>query len=668
MTTRGAAIALAKRGLRVFRLAAGTRDRFVDRQWTETATSDVWAAAELWTWPDGSSADYNIGVLCSGLVALDVDVKKGKRGLEELAALGELPTTYTQETPSGGRHIVFDAGGKAYGQAGLSPGIDVRAYHGYVLGAGSIVGGVPYTVLSDAPVAPLPSGIADALILAARKHAEAGATVGETDTPSALARAREYIEGHAPEAEDGNRDNTAFKVAAQLYDLGLSSDSAREWLERWNDDKCHPELGPRDIDRIVWSAGTNRQNAVGGGSPEAGFEAVPDDLLEDVDDFEARVTRFAMTRDSIAAIPARPWIVHKKLCREQVTLLIGAGGMGKGLLTNLWAASVALGRNDLCEMDVREKCNVLIVNNEDPREELERRFAAMAVHHDLPLADLNGRIHYFSGVEKEAKILVRDPKLGLREPRVLALIERYIIKHRIGVVVFDPFVRFHDANENDNGEMQKASSALTRLAVRTRAAILLVHHTNKPPIASGESYAGNINAGRGASAVAFASRIGYTLFGMSERDGEALQVPAARRHRFARLDDGKANMHEKIVGAEWFERVSVTLEGSGEPVGTMRRVHFDDKRESDARTAAVFLLPSLLVDPEPMRLHSAAKLLANDPAFSGLTPEALERRLVVAFELVGSVEIGDSVVCFEATAKGRGGALVAKRRTENALL
>jgi hypothetical protein len=48
------------------------------------------------------------------VVDLDVDVKNGKQGLDDLsalvAALGELPRTLQWRTPSGGRHILFRRG------------------------------------------------------------------------------------------------------------------------------------------------------------------------------------------------------------------------------------------------------------------------------------------------------------------------------------------------------------------------------------------------------------------------------------------------------------------------------------------------------------------------------------------------------------------------------
>ncbi|MEU9234504.1 bifunctional DNA primase/polymerase [Streptomyces subrutilus] len=51
------------------------------------------------------------------------------------------------------------------GRTALGPGIDVRGpghrSGGYLVGPGSIVDGLPYTIVRDVPVAPLPDSIAN---------------------------------------------------------------------------------------------------------------------------------------------------------------------------------------------------------------------------------------------------------------------------------------------------------------------------------------------------------------------------------------------------------------------------------------------------------------------------------------------------------------------------
>ncbi len=109
---------------------------------------------------------YNIGIACgpSGLVVIDLDLPREDAGDDDPDEDGVLfplsgadrlsrlaranrerypGDTYVVDTPSGGCHLYFSAAdGKARNSAGaVAPHIDVRAGGGYVVGAGSRVGG-----------------------------------------------------------------------------------------------------------------------------------------------------------------------------------------------------------------------------------------------------------------------------------------------------------------------------------------------------------------------------------------------------------------------------------------------------------------------------------------------------------------------------------------------
>jgi hypothetical protein len=78
----------------------------------------------------------------TGLVVLDVDTKNGVNGFSTLAAMGYAAEVSQYETgrvktASGGRHVYFDTGGRAFrcsrGETGLGTGLDVRGDGGYVI-------------------------------------------------------------------------------------------------------------------------------------------------------------------------------------------------------------------------------------------------------------------------------------------------------------------------------------------------------------------------------------------------------------------------------------------------------------------------------------------------------------------------------------------------------
>ena len=84
----------------------------------------------------------NIGVSTgrpSGVFVVDIDMKNGKNGEQELRALelkyGKLPTTVELITPLGGRHLWFRMPEHAVPSSvdKIAPGIDIRGDGGYVL-------------------------------------------------------------------------------------------------------------------------------------------------------------------------------------------------------------------------------------------------------------------------------------------------------------------------------------------------------------------------------------------------------------------------------------------------------------------------------------------------------------------------------------------------------
>ncbi|MGW7194981.1 bifunctional DNA primase/polymerase [Streptomyces chryseus] len=147
----------------------------------QRATRNVEHITQCW-----QAAPYNVGIATgpAGLVVLDLDLPKDDTdtappewagladGLDVFAALCEqadarLPTeTYTVRTRRGGQHLYFTAPGeKRLRSTGGTLGwkVDTRAWGGYVVAAGSVVGGAPYEVIHDAPPAPLPAWLCDLL-------------------------------------------------------------------------------------------------------------------------------------------------------------------------------------------------------------------------------------------------------------------------------------------------------------------------------------------------------------------------------------------------------------------------------------------------------------------------------------------------------------------------
>lgn len=269
-----------------------------------------------------------------------------------------------------------------------------------------------------------------------------------------------------------------------------------------------------------------------------------------------------------AMIPRRRWLVGSFAIRGQLTVLVAPPGAGKSALGIALGVAAATGRDELIGEAVHESAKAWIWNNEDDRAELKRRLAAVMQQWRVTPADLRGRLALNSGSERPL-VVARSNKDGVvqRLPDIDAVTE-IVRREGIGLLVVDPFVQTHAVDENDNVQVKAVAALWREIARRCDCAVVLVHHTGKPPAAAPDSWVGSLSASRGASSLGGVARIVRTLFSMSEKDAERLCLPPEDRHRWVRLDDAKANLALASGEARWFERLSINI-ANGDEVGVL---------------------------------------------------------------------------------------------------
>jgi hypothetical protein len=291
------ALALAAQGFHVFPLLP-EGVKFIDHKGVERTSDGKYPAIadfpnkatrdakQIRAW--FSSREYNVAISTTSfeddkaLLVVDVDNKNGKNGDDELLRLelaGDfLPDTYTQFTPTGGRHLVFSVDEPVkQGANTFGPGLDSRGKGGYIVGAGSVRDCGPYTANGSA-VAPAPQWAVDVCGRpAARREADAGgeALAADVDPTRAHRRAIDYLTNHAPASVEGQGgDQTAYVVACRVKDFGASrADCFALMLEHWND-RCSPPWSDEDLSEKVDNAYSYGTEPVGISAPEAEFPPV----------------------------------------------------------------------------------------------------------------------------------------------------------------------------------------------------------------------------------------------------------------------------------------------------------------------------------------------------------------------------------------------------------
>jgi hypothetical protein len=577
--------------------------------WPNLATQDPEQIRKWW----GQYPDANIGGATNNLIVVDIDPRNG--GDETFAGLRaaeyDFPDTATTRTWSDGRHLLYVApdGPVKGGTHALGTGLDVKARGGYVVMPGSTIEGRMYLRENVRPPAFAPQWLVDQCKAAKAKTDAAGKRiVEEDDTSRELAEA--WLLDHAPIAEEGNRDNTAYKVGAKFGDLGCGYDTRLELLLEWNETKCFPPLAFEDLERVAESAGRSRENAIGSAHPLApGFEPVeiaerpPTPREKGIAGSAPAATSLAtpLLQFDPVGLELRPWVIPGFACRGRVTLLAGPGGVAKSTYYLMVAIATVSGRSDICGFPILKRERVWVWNQEDDIAEMQRRVAAIMKAFDVSWDDLmdeDGSPMLFldSGVDKPLMLANRSAEHSIVPGKQVADVIATAKANRIAVLILDPLVEFHEASENDNVQMRAVVGQVRRIAVEADCATMLSTHTRKPPVASSDGFAGEMDAARGASAQLGVVRIGATIFSMSPKQAKEHRLAEGTTHLdYVRIDIAKNNLAPVLPEPIWFKREGVRVGGGfeqeGESVGVLRPVALDRK----APTSTIHL-PTILAE------------------------------------------------------------------------
>ena len=275
--------------------------------------------------------------------------------------------------------------------------------------------------------------------------------------------------------------------------------------------------------------------------------------------------------DALASMPRREWQIPRLLLVGYISLIVGPGGVAKSMLQLIAAVSVATGR-DLLGLGPVQRCNALVINNEDDKDELQRRIAAVLVQFEIDPEELEGKLFTISGYMQPVRFAFHFENTVLRSP-VLDQIEALIKEREIGALFVDPFISMHTAPENDNNAMDQVVSICKILAGKSGIAINIAHHTRKIG-GDSEAHAGDAESGRGASAIKDAARAAVTIARMGRSTAQKLGFSDEERGNYIRMDVGKMNFAAHDSKANWYKIEAVTI-SNGDTVGVPKSVNLD---------------------------------------------------------------------------------------------
>jgi hypothetical protein len=170
--------------------------------------------------------------------------------------------------------------------------------------------------------------------------------------------------------------------------------------------------------------------------------------------------------DLVRAAPDQRWLVESLWADQGVGFIGGTPKSLKSWIGLDLAVAVASATPCLGHFHVRTAGPALVYLAEDRLEVVRDRLAALAAARGLIFAALD-------------VLVITAPALRLDLPDHCARLEATLAHHRPRLLLLDPFVRLHRADENSAQDVAALLASLRELQRRFHLAIAVVHHTRK---------------------------------------------------------------------------------------------------------------------------------------------------------------------------------------------
>jgi Bifunctional DNA primase/polymerase, N-terminal/AAA domain/Primase C terminal 1 (PriCT-1) len=353
------------RGFRIFPCRPRSKTPQIPK-WQAQATSDP---DQIGEWQEEfPGANWAVACGQSGLVVLDIDVKKLKNGsmidgrpwfTQQVALHGDTLSTLSQRTGSGaGMHLFFNApDAEIRNSAGkIAEGIDIRGQGGYALIPPSLHpsgGRYQWSTPPDHEIRECPAF----LVELATNAQPAPVTIATTSGGERIIR-------------EGKRNDSLFRLACSMRKKGLPRETIELTLADVNQRCCQPPLPAGQVAKIVTSAMQYTPSpprpmvSIGSGRSQA--------MTPSPEAWSSKLIYL----DTVAAKPVA-WLWEPYIPFGMIAMITGDPGAGKTYIGMSIAADVTRGRVPISG-ERREPENVLFLTVENPADYILRpRFDAL---------------------------------------------------------------------------------------------------------------------------------------------------------------------------------------------------------------------------------------------------------------------------------------------------
>lgn len=539
------------------------------------ATTDPETITAMWTrWPNAM-----IGMPtgpASGIDVLDLDRKNGKDGFAAVPNWKDLSTIIVL-TPHDGAHLWFKSDGSIRNTTStIALGVDTRGIGGYVILPPSQNGDGAYRFANggelDLANQPLfPAELQARLNIEPEQHEPNEDQLA--DDPAMVTAAMAAIPNDDLDWERWNRvgmacwaatgGSAAGRAAFDQFSQKSKKYNPSETQKRWRGlSKSQPtKIGFGTLHRLADEASPGWRKAYDDATMDvatrdalgaAAVKSLRENRAGNAPKPRINATPFVWIEPS--KIPPREWLYKPHYIRKFLSAIFSPGGGAKS--SKLIVEALAMVTCEpLLGVQPLQLLRVWYWNGEDPKEELDRRFAGACKHYGIKPEDSGDRLFIDSGRTMPI-VIAEETKSGAKiAAPVIEQVIATLMEKQIDALIIDPFVSCHRVNENDNAAIERVAKTWAHIAEAANCSVMLAHHTRKT---GGESV--TVEDGRGASALRDAVRAACTLNTMTAREADDAEIEESERRLHFRCDRGKANLTPPAESADWFKLVSVDLE------------------------------------------------------------------------------------------------------------
>ena len=257
-------------------------------------------------------------------------------------------------------------------------------------------------------------------------------------------------------------------------------------------------------------------------------------------------------------IPPRQWMHAKHYIRGHVVMTSAPGDYGKTSLLLCNAVEMVTNTGLIGPRPEGGPYRVAYWNAEDPDDEIDRRIAAICLHHGIDQNLLEDKLIIGGMLPMGTRLAWFEKGNVVFDEELIERVETHIKDFKIDVLICDPLIAFHSLPENDTAMEKLVKQGFGQLAVKHNCCIELAQHMRKS--LAGQQ-AGELTGddSRGSSTIKDAMRSLRVINRMSKTEADVVNIPDEERRVYLRVDRGKGNMLPPQK-ATWFHLKCVDLQ------------------------------------------------------------------------------------------------------------